>query len=91
MLSRMARLGEMLPLNVATVASTALESPRDHAIRLAVANSNMMLSSVSLEMVPAVRIHFSPPTSRFADLAAPEKTTFCWFARKTNSRSKHEQ
>jgi hypothetical protein len=51
-------LGEMLPLNVATLASTALESPRDQAIRLAVANSNMMLSSDSLETVPAVRIHF---------------------------------
>jgi hypothetical protein len=39
----------MLPLNVATVAPTALESPRDQGNRLAVANSNMMLSSDSLE------------------------------------------
>ena len=59
-------LGEMLPLNVATVALTALESPRDQVIRLAVANSNMMLSSGSLETVPAVRIHFPPPTSHCA-------------------------
>jgi hypothetical protein len=32
-------------------------------IRLAVANSKMMLSSDSLETVPAVRIHLPPPSS----------------------------
>lgn len=47
-------LGEMLPLNVATVTSTASESPRDQVTHLAVADCNIMLSSDSLETILAV-------------------------------------
>jgi hypothetical protein len=53
-------------------------------------SSNSLLSaneSLSLKDTPFKTAKKRAIAASFADLAAPEKTTFCWFARETRPKS----